>query len=86
MLFGVNTGLCIGIASTASQEKQGEPGAVWRSANRSGSWTPSNKNMLFRGFAPLSTGLYTNVSHPFVLTYLSGFPTDTRGRSTDHQT
>jgi hypothetical protein len=76
--FGVDSGLCVGVAATATQ---GEgvtlqpcgvsAKTVWIiDANDS----PATLN---RGYVPLINGSDTNFSHPFVLTYpANGFPTD----------
>jgi hypothetical protein len=76
--FGVDSGLCVGVAATA---RQGEgvtlqpcgvsAKTVWIiDANDS----PATLN---RGYVPLINGSDTNFSHPFVLTYPgNGFPTD----------
>jgi hypothetical protein len=76
--FGVDSGLCVGVAATATQ---GEgvtlqpcgvsAKTVWIiDANDS----PATLN---RGYVPLINGSDTNFSHPFVLSYpANGFPTD----------
>jgi hypothetical protein len=76
--FGVDSGLCVGVAATATQ---GEgvtlqpcgvsAKTVWIiDANDS----PATFN---RGYVPLINGSDTNFSHPFVLSYpANGFPTD----------
>jgi hypothetical protein len=76
--FGVDSGLCVGVAATA---RQGEgvtlqpcgvsAKTVWIiDANDS----PATLN---RGYVPLINGSDTNFSHPFVLSYpANGFPTD----------
>ena len=76
--YGVDSGLCVGVASTAFQ-KEGvtlqpcgvSAKTVWIiDANDS----PAT---LRAGYVPLINGSDTNFSHPFVLTYPgSGFPTD----------
>src|SRR3954470_3263268 len=76
--FGVDSGLCVGVAATATA-KEGvtlqpcgvSAKTVWIiDANDS----PAT---LDRGYVPLINGSDTNFSHPFVLTYPgNGFPTD----------
>lgn len=85
--FGVDSGLCVGLASTAFQ---GEgvtlqpcgvsATTVWIAdlALRQGQLADScPTNPLYRAEIPLINGSDTNFSHPFVLTYpANGFPTD----------
>jgi len=76
--YGVDSGLCVGLAATATA-KEGvtlqpcgiSAKTVWIiDANDS----PAT---LSRGYVPVINGSDTNFSHPFVLTYPSdGFPTD----------
>ena len=77
--YGVDSGLCLGVATTAVQ---GEgvtlqpcgvsANTVWVLDYRD-SWSIFNQN----GYIPLINGSNTNFSHPFVLTYpINGFPTD----------
>ena len=76
---GVDTGLCVGVAATASQGQgvtlQGcglTAKTVWIVDTYDISLPAS-----FHGFFPLINGSDTNFSHPFVLTYPSnGYPTD----------
>jgi len=76
--FGVDSGLCVGVARTAFQNERVtlQPcgvtsRTVWIvDANDS----PATLNA---GYVPLINGSDTNFSHPFVLTYpKNGFPTD----------
>jgi len=78
--FGVESGLCTGVAATAFQ---GEgvtlqpcgvsAKTVWVLDTLDQSWTDA----WLHGYIPLINGSDTNFSQPFVLTYpASGFPTD----------
>ena len=88
--FGVDSGLCMGLASTAVQ---GEgvtlqpcgvsSKTVWIADTGNGAALSPNApggnspNTLLFGYVPAINGSTTNFSHPFVLTYPStGFPTD----------
>ncbi len=77
--FGVQSGLCVGTATTAIQ---GE-GVTLQPCGVSGKsvWILDTFDQpftfFFHGEAPLINGSDTNFSHPFVLTYpRNGFPTD----------
>jgi hypothetical protein len=76
--FGVDSGLCLGVASTAVQ---GE-GVTLQPCGVSSKtvWivdTFDSPTTLFNGYVPLINGSDTNFSHPFVLTYPNNsFPTD----------
>ena len=76
--FGVNSGLCLGVAATAFQ---GE-GVTLQPCGVSAKtvWivdTFDSPTTLFNGYVPLINGSDTNFSHPFVLTYPNNsFPTD----------
>jgi hypothetical protein len=76
--FGVDSGLCLGVASTAVQ---GE-GVTLQPCGVSSKtvWIADifdSVNTLFNGYVPAINGSDTNFSQPFVLTYPnSGFPTD----------
>jgi hypothetical protein len=76
--FGVDSGLCVGLAATATQ---GE-GVTLQPCGVSAKtvWiidTNDSPATLNRGYVPLINGSTTNFSHPHVLTYPSnGFPTD----------
>ncbi len=77
--FGVDSGLCVGTATTAIQ---GE-GVTLQPCGVSAKtvWILDTFDQpftfFFRGEAPLINGSDTNFSHPFVLTYpANGFPTD----------
>jgi hypothetical protein len=76
--FGVDSGLCMGVAATAIQEE----GVSLQPCGVSGKtvWIADifdSPSTLFNGYIPLINGSDTNFSQPFVLTYpSSGFPTD----------
>jgi hypothetical protein len=77
--FGVQSGMCVGTATTAIQ---GE-GVTLQPCGVSSKtvWILDTFDQpflfFFRGEAPLINGSDTNFSHPFVMTYPSnGFPTD----------
>ncbi len=76
--FGVDSGLCVGVAATATQ---GE-GVTLQPCGVSAKtvWiidTNDSPATLRHGYVPLINGSDTNFSHPFVLSYpANGFPTD----------
>jgi hypothetical protein len=76
--FGVDSGLCVGVAATATQ---GE-GVTLQPCGVSAKtvWiidTNDSPATLRGGYVPLINGSDTNFSHPFVLSYpANGFPTD----------
>ena len=76
--FGVDSGLCLGVAATAFN---GE-GVTLQQCGVSAKtvWivdTFDSPTTLFNGYVPLINGSDTNFSHPFVLTYpTNGYPTD----------
>jgi hypothetical protein len=78
--FGVNSGLCLGVAATAFQDEGVtlqpcgvSAKTVWIVDSLDPSRVPGN----LPGFVPLINGSNTNFSHPFVLTYPNNaFPTD----------
>src|ERR1700761_600407 len=76
--FGVDSGLCVGVAATATAEEGGtlQPGGVSAKAV----WiidTNDSPATLRGGYVPLINGSDTNFSHPFVLQYpANGIPTD----------
>ena len=76
--FGVDSGLCLGVAATAFN---GE-GVTLQQCGVSAKtvWivdTFDSPTTLFNGYVPLINGSDTNFSHPFVLTYPNNsFPTD----------
>ena len=76
--FGVDSGLCVGVAATATA-KEGvtlQPCGV--SAKTVWIIDANDSPATLRGgYVPLINGSDTNFSHPFVLTYpANGFPTD----------
>jgi len=77
--FGVDSGLCLGVAATAFQNE----GVTLQPCGVSAKtvWivdTFDSPTTLFNGYVPLINGSDTNFSHPFVLTYPNNsFPTDT---------
>jgi hypothetical protein len=76
--FGVDSGLCMGVASTAVEEE----GVTLQPCGLSGKtvWIADifdSPSTLFNGYIPLINGSDNNFSQPFVLTYpSSGFPTN----------
>ena len=74
--FGVGSGLCVGVASTAAQGTKVslQPcGATSKTV-----WIVDTLDTdIGHGYVPLINGSDTNFSHPYVLTYpKNGFPTD----------
>lgn len=75
---GAETGLCVGVASTANQNE----GVTLQGCGASARtvWIVDSydqPNLLRTGYVPLINGSDTNFSHPFVLAYPSnGNPTD----------
>ena len=75
--FGVDSGLCMGTGSTAAAGTKValEPCGV----SSETVWiadTADSPSTLANGYVPLINGSDTNFSQPFVLTYPSGYPTD----------
>jgi hypothetical protein len=76
--FGVDTGLCVGVATTAVQNE----GVTLQPCGVSAKtvWiddTIDSPATFNRGYDPVINGSDTNFSHPFVLSYpKNGFPTD----------
>ena len=77
--LGQDSGLCVGVASTAAQEE----GVTLQECGASSKtvWAVDLFDQPFEsfilGYAPLINGSDTNFSQPYVLTYpASGFPTD----------
>jgi hypothetical protein len=76
--FGVDSGLCLGVAATAFNDE----GVTLQPCGVSAKtvWivdTFDSPVTLFHGYVPLINGSDTNFSHPFVLTYPNNsFPTD----------
>jgi hypothetical protein len=76
--YGVDSGLCIGVAATAFQN-EGVTLAPCGVTSKT-VWiddTADSPSTLLSGYDPLINGSDTNFSHPFVLTYpANGYPTD----------
>jgi len=76
--YGVDSGLCLGVAATAVQEE----GVTLQPCGVSAKtvWIADifdSPSTLFNGYVPLINGSDTNFSQPFVLTYpSSGYPTN----------
>jgi hypothetical protein len=73
--FGVNSGLCMGVAATAFQNE----GVTLQPCGVSAKtvWIVDSFDNILSTDVPLINGSDTNFSHPFVLTYPNGaFPTD----------
>jgi hypothetical protein len=77
--FGVDSGLCVGVATTAIQGEGVtlQPCGVSSRTVWILDWLDSWQTFFHGGYFPLINGSDTNFSHPFVLTYpASGYPTD----------
>jgi hypothetical protein len=73
---GVNTGLCVGTASTAANKTP--VALVPCGASAKSVWVVDSQDAIGRGYVPLINGSDTNFSHPYVLHYPgNAFPTDT---------
>jgi hypothetical protein len=73
--FGVDSGLCLGVATPAYQNE----GVSLQPCGVSGKtvWIGDTLDSHFSSYVPAINGSNTNFSHPFVLTYpKDGFPTD----------
>jgi hypothetical protein len=73
--FGVDSGLCMGVAATASQNEN----VSLQPCGVSGKtiWIVDDQTNVTGAYVPLINGSNTNFSHPFVLTYPNnGYPTD----------
>ena len=76
--FGVDSGLCMGVAATAFNDE----GVTLQPCGVSSKtvWIDDifdSPNTLFQGYIPVINGSDTNFSQPFVLTYPNeGYPTD----------
>jgi len=74
--FGVGSGLCVGVASTAAQNTKVSLQPCGVSSKTVWIVDTLDKNIR-SSYVPLINGSDTNFSHPFVLTYpKNGFPTD----------
>jgi hypothetical protein len=76
--FGVDSGLCVGVASTAVQNEGVTLQPCGVSAKTVWVVDVADSPVTLRGgYVPLINGSDTNFSHPFVLSYPSnGYPTD----------
>ena len=79
--FGVDSGLCVGVAATAVANEGVTLQSCGVSARTVWIWdigkNADDPAALRHGYFPLINGSTTNFSHPFVLTYPNnGFPTD----------
>jgi hypothetical protein len=73
---GVNSGLCVGTASTAANKTPVV--LVPCGASAKSVWVVDSQDAIGRGYVPLINGSDTNFSHPYVLHYPgNAFPTDT---------
>ncbi len=76
--YGVDSGLCMGVAATAVEEENVSLQPCGVSAKTV--WIADifdSPSTLFNGYIPLINGSDTNFSQPFVLTYpASGYPTN----------
>jgi len=73
---GVNSGLCVGVGSTAANHT---PVALEPcGASSKTVWVVDSYDTIRGGYVPLINGSDTNFSHPYVLHYpANGYPTDT---------
>jgi hypothetical protein len=75
--YGVDSGLCVGVAATQNEGVSLQPGGV----SSKTVWIQDlndSPQTLRSDYVPLINGSDTNFSHPFVMTYpKNGFPTDT---------
>jgi hypothetical protein len=75
--FGVGSGLCVGVASTAVQGSKVSLQPCGASSKTVWIVDAGDSATIRTGYVPLINGSDTNFSHPFVLTYpQNGFPTD----------
>ena len=85
--YGVDSGLCVGVPSTAVQDTFVSPAAVWRiGQDRVGQWTsPTAPASSFTDtYVPLINGSDTNFSHPYVLTYPQNCVPDRHAAASAH--
>jgi len=78
--FGVDSGLCLGVAATAFNDEGVtlQPCGVSAKTVWILDFLDSFNTFITGGYVPLINGSDTNFSQPFVLTYpINGFPTDT---------
>jgi hypothetical protein len=75
--YGVDSGLCVGVASTAVQGSKVSLQPCGVSSKTVWVVDTGDSTTIARGYVPLINGSDTNFSHPFVLTYpTNGYPTD----------
>jgi hypothetical protein len=75
--FGVGSGLCVGVASTAVQNSKVSLQPCGASSKTVWIVDAGDSATVTHGYVPLVNGSDTNFSHPFVLTYpKNGYPTD----------
>jgi hypothetical protein len=75
--FGVGSGLCVGVASTAVQGSKVSLQPCGASSKTVWIVDAGDSATVRTGYVPLVNGSDTNFSHPFVLTYpKNGYPTD----------
>jgi hypothetical protein len=74
--YGVESGLCVGTASTAANLTPAV--LVPCGVSAKSVWVVDSQDEIGRGYVPLINGSDTNFSHPYVLHYPgNGYPTDT---------
>ncbi len=75
--FGANSGLCVGLASTASQDEGVTLQGCGETSRTVWIVDTNDQAHITAAGVPLINGSDTNFSHPYVLTYPgNGFPTD----------
>ena len=75
--FGANSGLCVGLASTAASHEGVTLQACGATSKTVWIVDTNDQTRITSAGVPLINGSDTNFSHPFVLTYPSaGYPTD----------
>jgi hypothetical protein len=76
--YGVDSGLCMGVAATAVQGSKVSLQPCGVSSKTVWVTDTGDSTTVTSGYVPLINGSDTNFSHPFVLTYPeNGYPTDT---------
>ena len=75
--YGVNSGLCVGLASTAVQSEGVTLQPCGTTSKTVWISDTADSTGFFNNYTPAINGSDTNFSHPYVLTYPSdGYPTD----------
>ena len=75
--YGVDSGLCVGVAATASQNEGVTLQPCGVTAKTVWISDTADSTGFFNNYTPAINGSDTNFSHPYVLTYPSdGYPTD----------